>query len=345
MGMAVTAIEQARLSELISHQYGLSINRLEDLPLGMVGKHFRLETSTGEQYFITLYDQARLARIAANRLDFTLALTNQLFQSGCFNNLVPPQATRWGALKTYFDGDCPLVVYPYIEGRLLADEIPLSAETWAELGELVARLHTVAGVAEKLPHPIVEQFDVHFEVALRKSLCELKDFEGFDREAQWELRDLVLPQAEKINGFLRRLHDLGEALGASPPPFVICHSDIHPWNVIRACDQRLVLIDWEGARLAPPEQDLFIFLGEGFISFLQAYFRAGGKRALSVQAFVFYLIRRNLEDLTDYFVRILHENQAAESDRSDLDGVHALIADWVPLETAEQDIRAILAEV
>lgn len=38
---------------------------------------------------------------------------------------------------------------------------------------------------------------------------------------------------------------------------VLCHTDAHGWNLIQS--NKLVLVDWEGLRLAPPEADLNMF--------------------------------------------------------------------------------------
>jgi thiamine kinase-like enzyme len=105
----------------------------------------------------------------------------------------------------------------------------------------------------------------------------------------------------------------------------------------------LVVVDWEGACLAPPEHDLFIFTDAGFEPFLQAYLRAGGRSELKPSTFVFYLYRRNLEDLADYIVRILYEENGAQVDLSYLDGVQDLIDSWPDLATAEQRMSAALA--
>ena len=48
-----------------------------------------------------------------------------------------------------------------------------------------------------------------------------------------------------------------EALRHAPLRYALCHTDIHGWNLMQ--EDRLILIDWEGLKLAPVEADLFSF--------------------------------------------------------------------------------------
>ena len=41
-----------------------------------------------------------------------------------------------------------------------------------------------------------------------------------------------------------------------PRPFVLCHTDIHTFNVILGADDSLFIVDWDNPLLAPKEHDL-----------------------------------------------------------------------------------------
>jgi thiamine kinase-like enzyme len=92
-----------------------------------------------------------------------------------------------------------------------------------------------------------------------------------------------------------------------------------PNNILRTPQGKLFIVDWEGLMLAPAEHDLFIFAGEGFTTLLAEYDRLADKPRLHPELFAYYFHRRNLEDITDFIIRILHENTTAEEDRFDLD--------------------------
>jgi spectinomycin phosphotransferase len=341
---ALFDFDPARLAEALQRSFAISAASIESFSCGFVGRHYMVEAHSGECYFITLYDDTRLARIAAGRLGCTAPLVHGLYHSGCFRHLAPPLAALDGALWSDLDG-WPLLVYPYVDGRLLADELPLPAQTHTELGELVARLHAATPFARRFTNLLREQFVFPFEPSLRQSLQDLAHLPRQDHRASLDLRDLLLPHQDAVTAHLDQLHALAESLRRSPPPFVICHTDLHPWNVIRSRAGDLVVIDWENVCLAPPEHDLFIFTGEGFETFLQAYFQAGSRRALSARTFKFYFYRRYLEDLADFLVRILYENEDPQTDRADLDEIRAMIAGWPDLDTAELRMERILSKV
>ena len=320
------------LVRVIQDAYGIRLVSIEHMPVGFVGIHYKAHDQSKRDYFITVYDESRLARISAERLYFSLPAVYSLYQSGQFTDLVAPILTLSGKLWIHFMG-LPVVLYPFVEGHLLAEEDANGEVIQSELGRLAARLH-LAHLDARIENPLYEQFKFHFETPLRSKLEILDRFHGED-SGKTALRDLLLPQKRKILSLLDRLHELAAHMQQIAPTFVICHTDIHSWNVIRKKDQRLVIIDWEGIMLAPAEHDLFIFTGSGFRTFLKAYYGAGGKRNLTAEGFAFYFYRRNLEDLTDYIVRILDEEGGLERDRKDLAGIQEdCMAGWPDLETA-----------
>lgn len=115
--------------------------------------------------------------------------------------------------------------------------------------------------------------------------------------------------------------------------------------LIDDCDI-LTLLDWEGVKLAPAEHDLFAFTGPDFPDFVEAYWRAGGVGRLHADVIGFYLHRRNLEDLTDWLVRILHENNSQAQDEADLAGIRSeCMEGWPHLGAATERVRQQLARL
>jgi hypothetical protein len=109
----------------------------------------------------------------------------------------------------------------------------------------------------------------------------------------------------------------------------------------------LYVLDWEGAWLAPPEHDLFFFAWDDrfWDLFLPRYERAFHPVRLDSATFGFYFYRRNLEDLAEWFVRILYENNSEEQDRQDLQWVaEDCISGWPYLEKTIAQIEVELRE-
>jgi spectinomycin phosphotransferase len=191
----------------------------------------------------------------------------------------------------------------------------------------------------------VEHFRLPFEEPLLASLVELEQVPEDSRPGKVELRNFILPRRETLLRLLTRLHELGDTSRALNPPQVLVHTDMTPNNILRTPQGDLFIVDWEGVMLAPTEHDLFIFAGEGFTTLLAEYYRLAGKPRLHPELFAYYFYRRNLEDITDFIIRILRENTIAEEDRFELD---LLISDCLSswpflensLEWAAEQIRA-----
>lgn len=63
-------------------------------------------------------------------------------------------------------------------------------------------------------------------------------------------------------------------------------------------ENQLILIDWEGLRLAPIEVDLMFLVDEPYYDeFLNTYQKTHENFAINPDALQFYQVRRKLEDI------------------------------------------------
>jgi spectinomycin phosphotransferase len=329
-------LDREGLIASIHDAYGLEVVRLDFIPQGEVGQHYRATCADRRLIFLTLLGDNRLARLGASRLDFYLSLTSELYERGLFRSLA-------GELKSTFDGQ-PLVLYPNIPGQNLMESSILPANLQEKMAGLIARLHEAA------PHlhleiPYMEKFTLPFEKALLEGLVALETIGKPDRPGRLALRALLLPNQALIRSLLERLHALAGQAVRLRPDLVLCHTDANLANLILNDGGELYLVDWEGAMLAPAEHDLFIFTGEGFAEFLRYYRQARPEVKLNPVLFAFYFYRRNLEDLTDWIVRILHENTLDTQDQHDLAGLQQdCVEGWSNIEEGIEVVRKQLAE-
>lgn len=325
------ALDKTALMETIQRVYGYPVSALTFVPEGMVGYHYAADSVDGKRTFITLLSNSYLASLQTKRLDFTLSLMSSLHERGLFTSQPEVCRTLDGRLKSVFQGQ-PLIIYEYIEGGNLGEDRPYPSEVLTGLGRLTAQLHC-ATAELGMDVPYVEQFRLPFEEPLLTSLAELEKVRDEARPGKVELREFILPQREVLLRLLSRLHDLGDTARALNPKLVLVHTDMTPNNILRTPQGELFIVDWEGVMLAPAEHDLFIFAGEGFSTLLAEYHRLAGKPLLHPELFSYYFHRRNLEDITDFIIRILHENTTAEEDRFDLDLLKSdCLSSWPFLE-------------
>jgi len=310
-------LDKPALMETIQQVYGCRVSSLTFLPEGMVGYHYIADRADGKRTFVTVLPNNHLASLQARRLDFTLALTTRLYERGLFTAQPAVCRTLDGKLKADFQGQ-PLIIYEYIAGGNLGLAWPYPPEVLTGLGRLTAQLHR-ATVDIGMDVPYVEQFRLPFEEPLRACLVELDQVPDDARPGKVELREFILPRRDTLLRLLARLHELGELAQALNPPKVLVHTDMTPYNILRTPHGELFIVDWEGIMLAPAEHDLFIFAGEGFATLLAEYIRLAEKPRLHPELFAYYFHRRNLEDIAEFIIRILHENTTADEDRYELD--------------------------
>jgi spectinomycin phosphotransferase len=98
------------------------------------------------------------------------------------------------------------------------------------------------------------------------------------------------------------------------------------------------LLDWDDARLAPPEHDAWsaLWAAEGAASvraFIEGYRDGGGLVPLDRTRFAFYLLRRYLEDTTVTLRQRLHPDADPRDDERQLEGLETgCRARWLRLE-------------
>ena len=98
-----------------------------------------------------------------------------------------------------------------------------------------------------------------------------------------------------IRRLLARYDALVDQSRAQPQRAVLTHGEPHPGNTMLAPDGGWLLIDWETARVAPPERDLWS-LDPGDGSVLQVYAEATGVTPLP-QILELYRIRWDIADI------------------------------------------------
>lgn len=333
------SIDKSALLERVRQEYGLEISQLTFLPKGEVSNNYIAEEVNGSRYLLKLLDASRLAQRATSRLEFILPLIWHLYSTGLFTRLPCPFQTRHGGFFAD-SGGSRLVLFRFIEGQILEGHWPYSEALRTAIATSVAIIHKSTSQLQ-LTFPYTEDFALPFEDALQKGLNTVKTICSHSRPGQQRLKDLLLPRTEEILDYLKRLHDLQRLARSKPRTLVLCHTDLTPANLLLNERDELFVLDWEGATLAPPEHDLFLFTGEHFPSFLRQYAQEYGPVRLDSDVFGFYLYRRNLEDLTDWVVRILYENTHEEQDENDLEGIREdCMSSWpMAIEEAIEKVR------
>jgi len=324
-------MDDSILVDLIGREYGLQVERLTYLKQAWVAHCYVVDCAGNERFFLKFYEQERQARFYARDLGFYLSLSDQLVQEQLLPTVAHPVPTRDRTLSVSFQ-DHLLILFDWIEGQTVGFE-RLSDEVLAKAASAVGTLHK--STPQILwPNPPREEFDLPFQESLMNNLDVLETITSVDSAGKQGLRDLLLPRKNEVRRLLVRLGELQARVRGTYHAMVVCHTDLHGGNMILDNQGRLHLLDWEGAILAPPEHDLHFFEWDPRFEglFLPHYERAFRPIHLDGDTLGFYYYRRNLEDLAEWVVRILYEDNGDEQDREDLEGiVEDCISGWPTL--------------
>ena len=127
---------------------------------------------------------------------------------------------------------------------------------------------------------------------------------------------------QEILEIIRRNEQLAQILLEQPLEFILCHSDIHGWNLHIDNDGSLYIVDWDAATFAPKERDL-MFIGGGHgdsgyspmeeeTMFYQGY----GATNINQSAIAYYRYDRILNDIAED-CNLIFLSDSREEERKD----------------------------
>ena len=108
-----------------------------------------------------------------------------------------------------------------------------------------------------------------------------------------------------------RADRLGRQLAGEPFPRVLCHGDLHAWNVLVDADRHLWIVDWDEAVLAPRERDLFFVVGGGIGHGLvrprdtDSFLRGYGEAGIDPRLLAYYRAAWAVQDIAAYGEEVL----------------------------------------
>lgn len=274
-------------------EYRLSIDALTFLPLGadLNTAVYRAVADRGTPYFVKL-----------RRGDFdaaSVAVPNFLRDLGV-RQTIPALPTQQGQLWADLD-PYKVIVYPFVEGHN-GFEVNLSDQQRIEFGTVLKKLHTVAIPATITDGVPREDFSPQWREIVKSFLARSKDEEFVEPVA----RELAVFLTRKHNETLRLVRQTelrALLLKERTAEFVLCHGDIHGWNLLIDGDNRLYMVDWDTLIFAPKERDLmFVGCGLGGNGHTlekeeELFYQGYGQTGVNPVALAYYRYERIVEDI------------------------------------------------
>ncbi len=296
----------SRIKEILMNQYKVSVGSLSETQAGWSALAYKV-TSREKNYFLKVYDKHKhTSQNWIQKIDDYMPVLLWLGQKTELSSRVPSVVLSVdGAYKTE-DDDFIYILFDFINGENLYGK-PIEKAIIRELAEIIAELHNLT---DYVPVSTVNLVDT-FNIAFCRTLSIILQSEKYPVDMQ----HIRSSYTELIKDRIRIAENLAEHLKSDKLQIVLCHTDIHCWNIMQDC--QLKLIDWEGVRLAPAEADLFSFT-EGFFfehawdEFIATYRELRPAFQLNRDALCFYRLQRLLEDINGFTEHLLYDKVYGE---------------------------------
>src|SRR5438876_4005904 len=279
-------IPEEHLRVCLRDQYDLSPVTLEFLPRG---KDYR----AGVYRVVSEQSTAYLLKVTSRSLYEPRCLVPHYLNNQGITSVVAPVPTRSGALWTKLM-EWTVIVYPFIDGD--TSLTGMTNEQWKEVGSIFKRIHQVMLPPLGFESLRKETFDpTEYARWVRtfetQHLHSRHDGSGSSRALR---ADWVAHQST-IHKVVTSLEKLLGVLQSRIFPYVICHADMHPANLIRDHAGHVFVIDWDEVMLAAKERD-FIFIR---VPQADAFWEGYGQREIDWIALTYYLWERVIQDLIE----------------------------------------------
>lgn len=304
-----------KFTAILSKYYGLEQVEVLRQKGGWAALAYKVtEPESRRSYFLKVYEKDRSSTPKwTARIDQYVPITSWLERTTGLQGKIPvPMMTTHGHYRCEDDYGIYLL-YDYIDGETIGDK-PLTQEQICQLAAIVAELHSCGKDMPVQSENIVENFELPFALSLKNILMTkgagLPD----------DLYDLLGPYLEALNRMIFNADEISAVLKQSNLTHALCHTDIHPWNVMQPQSRRqLMLIDWEGLKLAPVEADLMFVVDQPYFNeFMQIYRQFHPDFTLNGRTLLFYQIRRKLEDVWEFIEQLLFDRQSPSERTSTL---------------------------
>ena len=328
-------IKDERITACLKTEFRLEIDELAFLPLGAdLNTAVYRATANNTPYFVKL-----------RRGDFdpaSVAVPKFLSNSG-LKQIIPPLPTQSGQLWVNLP-PYKLILSPFVAGRN-GFETAVSDQQRIELGAALQMLHTAVIPTATTNSIQREQFSPQWREKVKLFPARI-EHETFADPLAAELAAFLRSKREETAVLINRAEQLARALQAQPPEFVLCHADIHGWNLL-IDDDALYIVDWDTLIFAPKERDL-MFVGSGLggnghtlqeeeTLFYQGY----GQTEVNAIALAYYRYERIIEDIAIYCEQLFLSDDGGADRRQSLENLKSNFRPNGTIDIARQSDKAL----
>ncbi len=303
-------IAEENLRTCLQDQYGLSVASLEFLPNG-------LNINAGVYRVVSEQGIPYLLKAKSTALYQPSCLVPRYLQEQGIPFIVAPLPTRMNAVWTQVE-NWSVSLYPFISGDCGWNP-EMTDMQWTATGTILRNIHQVSLPSEGFPTLRRETFDpteysqwIH-DFETQHVFGEGKNLAEQQLHAAWRACEGTIHTA------ITNVEKLAESLQRHAGPYVVCHADIHPSNLIRDHRGQVFIIDWDDVMLAPKERD-FLFVADPPADALEdtaPFFQGYGQTEIDWSALTYYRWERVVQDLIEFACDVCFRDTLGEAAQSE----------------------------
>jgi spectinomycin phosphotransferase len=305
-----TELKDEQILNCLRDAYGLRVEEISFLPLGadVDSSVYRVLSGDGTNYFVKIR-KGDLFNAAS------VAIPNFLSELG-MKQIIPSLQTRtgqpWTSLNSF-----KLVLYPYVEGQPGLD-IKMSEQQWFQFGAAIKRFHTADIPVHMTSSIQKDDFSPRWRDMVQMFLARTEK-ETFREPIALELADVLRSKHDELLEIIKRTEQLAQMLREQPLEFILCHSDIHGYNLLIDNNGALYIVDWDWLTFAPKERDLmFIGGGHGNSGYTPReeetmFYQGYGQTDINQIALTYYRYERIIIDIAEDCDIIFRSNEGDET--------------------------------
>ena len=317
--------------------YRLTIDKVIFLPLGADFNTavYRVTTNNGSDYFLKLR--------SGEFLEASVSVPKYLADLG-IKQVISPLATNTGQLWTSLES-FKAILYPYVEGRN-GVEAKLSEDHWFQFGAAIKRLHSTdipISITKDVPR---ETFSSKWRETVKAFLVRIES-EVFEEPVAVKMALFLKSKSSEILKLVERAEELALAIQKQPIDYVLCHADMHGWNLIVDKEAALYIVDWDTLIFAPVERDL-MFVGAGiWDSGLTAaeeeslFYQGYGQTQINQDAICYYRCERVIQDIGEYCEYIFLSDEGGDDRIQCFEHLQLVFLPNGAVERARQDDQVL----
>jgi spectinomycin phosphotransferase len=307
-------IPDAAIIACLRDEYGLNIADLAFLPLGadLNTAVYHAATDSETPYFV------KLRSGPFNKITITLP---KLLHDQGIGQVIAPLSTLSGQLWASLQ-DFKVAAFPFVEGQNGYDT-EMHDHHWLEFGRALKAIHSAEIPPALLDQLQRETYSDHWREQV-KNFQRMVETTSFVDPVAAEVAAFLKSKQSEINELVTRADSLAALLKTQSQPMILCHADIHCWNILISTAGQLYIVDWDTLTLAPNERDL-MFIGGGLFGGRRSpqeeealFYQGYGQTEVDAKALVYYRCERIVQDIGEFCSFLLLSDEGGEDRENSL---------------------------